>query len=212
MKIESIVNEYRSKNPIIKKLFLRRINVAVKLADATVKNQNNASIIDIGCGEGMLLKLLRKEYPSLAMTGIDIEPTVLTLQDKVQADIRVMSVTDMKFPDKSFDVAFCLDTLEHIPQKELESGVSEIKRILKTNGKLITSLPTETAFYKFCRLLAKGTTSAETGPCSSPHFHTAKEVENLLRISGFKQIKQKRLPPVPFFALFHITMLDCPRI
>lgn len=95
-----------------------------------------------------------------------------------------------------------MDVLEHF--KNLEEPVREIKRIFKRNGLLVISAPTENLLYKLGRLLIKGTVSSEKGPCSSPHFYNAKAIKKFLNDNGFKIIKEKSLPFLPFFKLFII--------
>jgi len=70
-----------------------------------------------------------------------------------------------------------LDVLEHF--QDLKEPVKEIARILKKDGFLVTSLPTENFFYKLGRFLTTGTTSMEKGPCS-PHFYGVKTIEDFL--------------------------------
>lgn len=205
MELKNIVAEYDSKNLLVKKLFLKRLEIAIQLALPILNKLNEPAIIDIGCGQGKLLKLLEKKNNNIKLTGIDIEPKVIELKNNIDAEIHIMSALNINLPKNSFDAAFCLDVLEHLRDQELQIATCEIKRILKPNGLLITSLPTENLFYKFNRLLLKGTTSAVKGPGDSPHLFNAKKIEKRLRISGFKQTEQKRLPSFPFLSLFRIT-------
>ena len=54
-----------------------------------------------------------------------------------------------------FDEIFALDCLEHIDKLEFE--LNQIKRVLKNNGSLIISGPTENILYKLGRFIMKGT-------------------------------------------------------
>lgn len=206
MELKKIVGEYHSQNILVKKLFFDRLKIAVDLARNTLSDNPTASVIDIGCGQGMLLKILKKTFPNAALHGIDIEPNVIQLAKNIKATIQVMSVTKIKFENNLFNIVFCLDVLEHLTSTELKMAANEIKRILKPNGLLITSLPTETWFYKFCRFLSKGTFSAVKGPGEhSPHLNNARIVERALCGYGFLKQKQTFLPVIFPFSLFHIT-------
>jgi SAM-dependent methyltransferase len=81
------------------------------------------SVVDIGCGQGMVLEGLRRADPSLALCGYDASPTA-----RVRARARGFSVDplDVVALSKSeagaaarriatFDLALCLEVAEHIP-------------------------------------------------------------------------------------------------
>jgi len=197
MQLKEIVPEYRSKNPFVRKLFLNRLDSAIKLVgdDKSILKK----IIDLGCGEGTLLKILEKRFKNADIFGIDIEPNVLDLKDFTSVEIKVVDLRKTGYPDNFFDLAFCLDVLEHF--ENLEAPVREI--IIKPDGLLVVSLPTENNLYKLCRLILKGTTSSKKGPCSSPHFFGAGFIENFIASNGFQNNKKIVLPSrlLPLFDL-----------
>lgn len=56
-------------------------------------------------------------------------------------EIRKESMSKLSWEKGSFDLVFCLSVLEHVsPFGEIESGMEEMKRVLKPNGKLIVTL------------------------------------------------------------------------
>jgi len=203
MKLKEIVPEYHSKNIFVRSLFLKRLEIAIRLAEPKLKSDSDLKVIDLGCGEGVLLKLIEENFKNVKTFGIDIEPNVLALKKFLKAEIKVADLRDSGFPNGFFDVVFCLDVLEHF--QKLEEPIVEIKRILKKDGFLVTSLPTENLFYKLGRFFTTGTVSMEKGPCS-PHFYGAKTIENFLCANDFKIIKKKLLPAIPFLSLFHIII------
>lgn len=205
MNLEGIVPEYRSKNIFIRSLFFKRLGIAIKLVRPKLGAGESLRVIDLGCGEGILLKLLEENFKNVETFGIDINPNVLELDKFLRADIKVANIKDTGFPDNFFDIIFCLDVLEHF--ENLEQPISEIKRILKPNGLLVVSLPTESWFYKLGRFFSKGTISEKKGPCSSPHFSNAKTIENFLCSNRLEIVKKKLLPQIPFLSLFHIVSL-----
>lgn len=51
------------------------------------------------------------------------------------------SMRELSWQDKSFDAIFCLSVLEHVSiPGEIESGIEEMKRVLKPEGKLILTV------------------------------------------------------------------------
>jgi len=200
MELSEIVPEYHSKNPWLRKLFLKRLETAIQLADFKINSRQK--VIDLGCGEGLFLKLLQERFIRLNIFGIDSEPNIKNIKKNICADVRVRDLRNSGFPSNFFDIAFCLDVLEHFA--DLEAPVNEIIRILKPDGLLIVSLPTENIFYKIGRLITKGTVSEQKGPCSSPHFYNAKKVNDFLCHNRFKAISQIFLPS-KFLPLFEVS-------
>ena len=199
MKPEEILPEYHSKNFLLRNLFLKRLKIAFQLAKPELKPELN--VVDLGCGQGLFLKIVEEEFKNIKTFGIDTEPSVLGTKKFLRANIKIADLRKTGFPNSFFDVVFCLDTLEHF--KDLEMPVKEIKRILKQGSLLVVSLPTENLFYKIGRLLVKGTISKQKGPSIGSHFHGAKLIEKFLFSKGFKPIKNINLPKI--LPLFHIV-------
>jgi len=203
MPLKKIVPEYYSKNTLVKNLFFKRLECAVQLAFIKLKSDGNLKVVDLGCGDGTFLKLLEKKFPSLKTFGADILPEVVEIKKFLRAEIKIADLRNSGFPDNFFDIVFCLDTLEHF--ENLELPVREIKRVLKNDGLLVLSMPTENFFYKLGRLFLKGTISSTKGPCSSPHFHGAEKIEKFLCYNNFETVKKISLPGMPFLTLFNIV-------
>ena len=53
--------------------------------------------------------------------------------------MHIVDITDIQFKNNTFDYVICNHVMEHIPNEK--KAVSEIKRILKKNGKWIFSFP-----------------------------------------------------------------------
>jgi len=110
------------------------------------------NIIDVGCGSFPLLKVLysNKEKPTLYV-GVDIRKSVIekmmlfktnfTVVGVVE-DIRVNKLGTADDPcDEKFDIAACLEVVEHNEAKYVDHILNEIRRVLKTGGLLLLSTP-----------------------------------------------------------------------
>jgi ubiquinone/menaquinone biosynthesis C-methylase UbiE len=188
------VPQYYAKNSLVRGLFWRRLMLSLSLT----KMNNELKVLDIGAGSGELMELILKKYPGSPVKGIDIS---LHTKDKdLKKRIKIGDVTKMPFKDNEFDVAFALDTLEHV--KDFKKAVLEIRRVLKNKGILIISAPSENTFYKLGRLFEKGTTSMEMAN-SSRHYYDYGFIKKEAR-KYMKLEKEKFLPMRWPFNLFNI--------
>lgn len=68
----------------------------------------NASVLDVGCGDGKLARLLLDERPDLTLQGVDVLVRPETLVPVMPFDGKTLPVED-----KSFDVVMFVDVLHH---------------------------------------------------------------------------------------------------
>jgi ubiquinone/menaquinone biosynthesis C-methylase UbiE len=97
-------------------------------------------ILDAGCGRGETLLACAKAGADVA--GLDysaaaIELTREMLADFPDADLRVGSVTDLPWPDDSFDRVQFSDVIEHLDPEQTVPALSEFRRVLKPGGYLL---------------------------------------------------------------------------
>lgn len=105
-------------------------------------NLQQASVVDIGCGGGILAESLAKA--GAKVTGIDlVESSLATAkahaeQSQLTIDYRLVSAEDYseRYPGQA-DLVTCLELLEHVPYPE--SIIQAARTILKPHGLLICS-------------------------------------------------------------------------
>ena len=68
----------------------------------------NAKILDVGCGDGSLAKLLLEERPDISIDGIDV-----LLRSNFQIPVTKYDGKVIPHPDKSFDAVIFIDVLHH---------------------------------------------------------------------------------------------------
>lgn len=97
---------------------------------------DDARILDVGCGDGFHLNLL-KQYgkKSWTLEGIDIDKRAIEMAEKSGLKVHLGSVEEMNLPRESYDLAFMIQTIEHVekPDQVLQS----IRGLLKPGGKLV---------------------------------------------------------------------------
>lgn len=126
-----------SANPL---LFTVRCMVDLQLATLAkplreALSQLEGKVIDIGAGESPWREWLG---PKAQYFGLDVQSASEYGMSK-QADVTYYDGNVMPFEDASFDAAFCMEVLEHVPRPEF--FVSEIARILRRDGTLVLSVP-----------------------------------------------------------------------
>jgi SAM-dependent methyltransferase len=94
--------------------------------------REGSSLLDIGCGAGLLALLARK---SVSLSGVDIsEACVEAAKLNGYDDVRRAELTALPFDDSSFDYVASLDVLGHVSFDEKDQVIAEIKRVLKPDG------------------------------------------------------------------------------
>jgi len=81
------------------------------------------SVIDVGCGDGYIIKSLSEH---IYVVGMDFSKKALSY---IKKDVVFGSITDMPFLDLSFDLVMANDTLEHIPSDEYQKVLEELTRV-----------------------------------------------------------------------------------
>lgn len=88
-------------------------------------------VIELGCGKGRFLKIVRQAYPDSRCTGVDISPRMLA---ELPSDIQRLegSLESVSCPDESFDVVFSAEAIEHSANPE--AAVTEMIRLTRSGG------------------------------------------------------------------------------
>jgi SAM-dependent methyltransferase len=107
-----------------------------ELEEAISLFPERARILEIGAGSGWQAKLLRQR--GFDVSAIDIKES--SGLKKAVFPIQVYDGHHIPFPDRSFDVVFSSNVLEHIPH--ITTFFNEIRRVSKPGGICIHILPT----------------------------------------------------------------------
>lgn len=92
----------------------------------------NSSLLDLGCGAGMLALLKRK---SVALAGVDLSLECARAARRNGYDAACAARLDaLPFADASFDYVVSLDVLGHVRFEEKDGVLSEIRRVLRPGG------------------------------------------------------------------------------
>jgi SAM-dependent methyltransferase len=132
--------KYSNPNPIQQRLISRFLDTVARL----VKQTESMTLVDIGCSEGFVLRHLQGLWPGLRCYGIDIDFDALERGRFANRGVQVQkaSIYNIPFKARAFDLALCLEVLEHLD--EPEKALKELIRI--TRRYCLLSVPHEPLF------------------------------------------------------------------
>lgn len=106
----------------------------VDRAQDALGDLSNRSVLDVGCGIGNYLRLIRPFFGSVH--GIDVSAQSVELARLQDTDCVVQSYDGIRIPydDQSFDAAYTICVLHHVPPKQWELFTREVFRVLKPGG------------------------------------------------------------------------------
>lgn len=116
-----------------------RANPACKRACEALLRRTLSSarrILELGAGSGSLLG----GFPADCRVACDLSHAMLCARPPSPGMIRAVGDAQrLPFADASFDAAFCINVLEHIPDPEC--AVAEAARVLTPGGRFLTVTP-----------------------------------------------------------------------
>jgi 2-polyprenyl-3-methyl-5-hydroxy-6-metoxy-1,4-benzoquinol methylase len=132
-------DKYGSSNPVVRRLMA---NFEGAL-DELLARAEPRSLLDVGCGEGVLVHRWALAMPDRRLVGIDLE------EESIQAgwaerraanlEYRTMPADDLPFATGEFDLATAIEVLEHVPDPE--RTLAEMARCAERH--LLVSVPRE---------------------------------------------------------------------
>jgi ubiquinone/menaquinone biosynthesis C-methylase UbiE len=132
-------DKYETRNPIARHLvgrFLREL-------DAQVRWSGAASVLDVGCGEGIGTVRMAKVLPEARVVGLDVAHPGLLEEWKTRQHERIEfiagSAYDLPFADDSFDLVSAIEVFEHLERPEQALG--EMARVSRRG--VLLSVPWE---------------------------------------------------------------------
>ena len=110
-----------------------------------ISEDNPASLIDIGCGDGRLPREIHLRFPETKVCGIDYSARAITLakamnQDLPCIDFKHASITETNSLAE-YDCAVLMEVFEHIPVNKAECFIESVRRTIKPGGYLLLTVP-----------------------------------------------------------------------
>lgn len=105
---------------------------------ASLIHEPNGKILDIGCGDGQLLRILSERYNDLSLSGLTVSKEESEACSPV-FDVRVGDMHQLPWDDASFDIVTARHSLEHSISPLIV--LFEINRVLKLGGRAYVVVP-----------------------------------------------------------------------
>jgi SAM-dependent methyltransferase len=132
-------DKYGSTNPVVRRL----MSAFERTLDELFAQADPASLLDVGCGEGVLVHKWAQQLGERRVVGIDLE------EESIQAgwserqapnlEYHVMHAENLPFAESEFDLACAIEVLEHVPDPE--HTLAEMARCAERH--LLVSVPRE---------------------------------------------------------------------
>ena len=158
----------------------RRKNYLRELLARLTENRKISKLMDLGCGDGSNLTMLRP----FAETLLGCDYNLLRLKRAKNLDVAdqlfCADFRNLPILSESLDVVFCHHVLEHIVQDK--AALSEILRVLRPDGKLILGVPNEGAWFWQLAYRLQPATRENT---DHVQFYTRDSLNSLCKDVGF---------------------------
>lgn len=158
-----------------KELLLRKITM-----------QNNSSVLDVGCGNGTLLKMLANNY-NIEGYGIDISEKMIENAKKrcPHMAFEVSGCEDTPFKNQMFHVVTVCASYHHFP--DTKAFAKEVSRILKPKGVLYIS---EIYYPLIIRAIVNP--FVLLSKAGDVKFYSPEEIQSNFEEYGFEKVDFKR--------------------
>jgi SAM-dependent methyltransferase len=132
-------DKYGSTNPVVRRLmagFERTLDGLLTQADPR-------SLLDVGCGEGVLTQQWAQRLAGRRVVGIDLDDPAIQAEwakrQEPNLEYLAMKAENLPFAAGEFDLASAIEVLEHVPDPE--HTVAEMARVAQRW--LLVSVPRE---------------------------------------------------------------------
>ena len=175
---------------------MRRLSAAIPLVP------KGTSVLEIGCGSGMLLSEMRVE----TAIGVDFHNELSLVNSKMRkaGHELILLRCDLRHPpfrEGTFSCIIGVSVVEHLDRSDLASVFQEIRKLLTPSGILVLGYPIENIIVRLFFWIMHFDPTKE-------HPSKASDIREAT-LTSFHNVKRLRLPHVKLpdlFAYYEITV------
>jgi ubiquinone/menaquinone biosynthesis C-methylase UbiE len=169
------------------------MNSLHRVLERTVRGDEDC--IDVGCGRGRGPGAWLAAHTG-SYLGVDVSEAAVEAARGLGLNAQVIEdASRLPFPDASFDLAVCLEVLEHLVDPQL--AASEMLRILRPGGRVLVTVPNVAYWRRRLDLLVlgrwnpMGDDQSAYRPWRDPHlrFFGQANLARMLFETGFTQVQ-----------------------
>ncbi len=132
-------DKYGSSNPLVRRLmsgFERALDDLFAVAAPR-------SVLDVGCGEGVLTRRWAEQHPNGRVLGVDLPDPKLEAEwskrRRENLEFRALDAAQLPFSDREFELVAAIEVLEHL--EDPHATLAEMARV--AGAHLLVSVPRE---------------------------------------------------------------------
>lgn len=153
-------------------------------------NDKKSKIIDLGCGDGTIMHLLKKKCNFSEIYGVDISPNQVALAKQHMSNVEQGDALEyLRKTNHKFDLILAIDIIEHLNKGEALELIELCYKKLNNGGRVVFQTPN--AASPFFGVVRYGDFTHELG-------FTSNLLSQLLVRAGFKNIVSRESGPIPF--------------
>jgi SAM-dependent methyltransferase len=105
-----------------------------------------SSALDVGCGSGELIGILRRAHPEIvALAGADLSAEQVSRNRQRFPDVSFYGLNiERSSLDRTFDLVICSEVIEHLDDQA--AAMRHLAAMLNEGGKLVVTCPTGTIY------------------------------------------------------------------
>jgi ubiquinone/menaquinone biosynthesis C-methylase UbiE len=135
----NVYDKYGSTNPVVRRLMAGFDGALDELWQRAAPE----SVLDVGCGEGVLTERFAERLDGGHVVGIDLDDPALRSEWERRArpnlEFRAYDGPELPFRSGEFDIACAIEVLEHVPDPE--RTLAEMVRVARRH--VLVSVPRE---------------------------------------------------------------------
>jgi len=160
------------------------------------RNHDYGKVLEIGCGEGSILKLLSEKYSNWKLYGCDISVNALTIARKREiGNLKELFICHFNFPEDEFDLIIMTHVLEHVPDPQ-----RMLRKIRRIGKHFMFEVPLEDNIIAANLRKKPGNYAEQIGHIN---FFSRNSFRYILEQSGFVILKEKTVTPPYYVSSFY---------